>query len=222
MKNNKISGIPMIIGSLALSLAAFQVHAAGPAELHASASASTAPTYAKAERNRDSQLSPAEQMQRFGAGVFFTHQFEKLPLAKPPSYSWYIKSSAMFGENLKIILLRGQDQLELNIRGYKGPATYNYEQTNARLTVDGQTYQTNIASGDSIKVEKDEGGWISGKFNASFYDRASTQIDPIRLENGIFRVNKEQPKAAQALMEATNKPKPLLEAFVPLLKSLVP
>lgn len=167
-------------------------------------------------------LSPTEQLSKFGSGLFFSHNFPKLPLAEPPSFSWWSKTSAMFSDNIKLTVVRGKEQLELAIASYKGPGVYAADQYSAKLIKDGRVYESLGNSDDNIRIEQDENGWLSGQFSTTLLDKGNARTDVQRLESGVFRLENKKPAAANALTDATLQKKPLLESVAPLFKSFLP
>lgn len=163
-------------------------------------------------------LSPDEQLAKVGSGIYFKHPFEKLALAQPPSFSWWTKDTAMFSENMRLHLVRGRDQMQIDIISYDGPGTYDSDDFKVELLKDGKLYSLAPNSADKIKIEEDKDGWIKGQFTATLTDAKGGQVS--RLENGVFRLSGKRPAAAAALTDVQMPRKPLLEAAVPMLKEL--
>lgn len=165
-------------------------------------------------------LTPSEQLNKVGSGMYFSHSFEKLALAQPPSFSWWSKNTALFSDNLKMTLMRGRDQLEITVHSYKGPGNYTGDQYEVALLKDGRTYQLQESAGDSIQIEEENNGWISGRFSATLLDTQAMSEPASKLEQGVFRLSNKRPDAATALNDATTPRKPLLEAAMPLVKGI--
>lgn len=166
-------------------------------------------------------LTPAEQLTQTGSGLYFAHSFDKLALAQPPSFSWWSKTTALFSDTVKLSLMRGQDQMEIEISSYKGPGVYTSDQYAVRLVKDGRTYSTQAGNSGNIQIDEDKDGWLTGHFAATLTDDAHPGRESATLENGVFRLSNKRPAAATALTDVSNPQKPLLETMAPFLTDLL-
>ncbi len=137
----------------------------------------------KQEKSKLKHLTVAD-LRYDQSDIYFSHNWKSKDLMAIPERAWWQKRASIFADAMHIVSVHGDTEIRMVIGDYNGPGTYSIKK--ATVVSRSDDLDADELESGQIKVESDNGRWISGSFHFAVSDGNGRQL---AFDHGAFRLS---------------------------------